>query len=130
VVEAQFSIPFLVATALAHGRVGIGEVAGVDDQAVLALAQRIQGEVRLDAPEGWARLEVRRADGRAAALETTSPSGSPQKPLSDAHLQAKFRDCAAHAVRPISSQVVGYAIQLVEHLEEAADATELVRLLA
>lgn len=130
VVEAQFSVPFLVAAALVHGRVGIGEVAAVDDPRVLAVVDRLRGVARDDAPEGWARLEVRCTDGRAASRETTSPSGSPEKPLSDVQLEAKFRDCAAHAVRPISSQVVGYALQLVEHLEEAADATELVRLLA
>ena len=49
VVEAQFSIPFLVAAALVRGRVGIGEVAGVDDPQVLALSDRIQGAVRADA---------------------------------------------------------------------------------
>jgi 2-methylcitrate dehydratase PrpD len=130
VVEAQFSVPFLVAAALVHGRVGIGEVAGVEDQAVLALARRIQGAVRQDAPPGWARLEVRRADGRAAALETAAPSGSPQKPLSDAQLQAKFRDCAAHAVRPIPETIVDQAMHMIHDLEEVVDATALTGLFA
>jgi 2-methylcitrate dehydratase PrpD len=130
VVEAQFSIPFLVAAALVRGRVGIGEVAGVDDPLVLALSDRIQGAVRDDAPAAWAQITVRRADGRMASLETTSPSGSPQKPLSDAHLQAKFRDCAAHAARPLSETVVERAVQLIRQLEDATDATELVQLFA
>jgi 2-methylcitrate dehydratase PrpD len=128
VVEAQFSIPFLVAAALVRGRVGIGEVAGVDDPHILALSDRIQGAVRDDAPATWAHITVRRTDGRMAALETTSPSGSPQKPLSDAQLQAKFRDCAAHAVRPLSETVVERAVQLIQQLEDATDATDLVRL--
>jgi 2-methylcitrate dehydratase PrpD len=127
VVEAQFSIPFLVAAALVRGRVGIGEVANVGDPAVLALAQRIQGEVRPDAPEGWARLEVRRADGRAAALETADPSGSPQKPLSDAQLEAKFRDCAAHAAQPIAEETVARAVDLLRRLDDVPDATALIR---
>jgi 2-methylcitrate dehydratase PrpD len=130
VVEAQFSIPFLVAAALVHGRVGIGEVAGVDDQQVLVLSDRIHGAIRADAAPTWAQITVRRADGRTASLETTSPSGSPQKPLSDAQLQAKFRDCAAHGVQPIAVEVVERAIQFIQQLEEATDATELVRLFA
>jgi hypothetical protein len=69
-----------------------------------------------------------RADGRAASWETTSPSGSPQKPLNDAQLQAKFRDCAAHAVRPLAAEVVERAMQFIRQLEEATEATELVRL--
>jgi hypothetical protein len=80
VVEAQFSIPFLVAAALVRGRVGIGEVAGVDDQQVLALSDRIQGAIRADAAPTWAQITVRRADGRTASLETTSPSGSRKNP--------------------------------------------------
>lgn len=129
VVEAQFSTPFLVAAALAVGRVGIGEVAGVDQPRVLALAARLQGAVRADAPEGWAQISVRRTDGRTATLETTSPSGSPERPLSTAQLEAKFRDCAAHAVRPMSEEVVARAIHLIHHLDAAPEALELIQLL-
>ena len=71
---------------------------------------------------------VRRADGRVAALETTGPSGSPDKPLTDAQLQAKFRDCAAHALRPIPQEAVEHAMQLIAHLDDSPDAMELVRL--
>ena len=81
-------------------RWALGEVAAVDDPRILALAARLQGAARDNAPEGWAQITVRRTDGRTATLETTSPSGSPALPLSDAQLHAKFRDCAAHAVRP------------------------------
>jgi hypothetical protein len=43
VVEAQFAQPFLVATALVRGKVGIAEVAGLGDASVLALSDRITG---------------------------------------------------------------------------------------
>jgi 2-methylcitrate dehydratase PrpD len=128
VVEAQFSIPFLVAAALVRGRVGIGEVAGVHDPQVLALSDRIQGTIREAAPPNWAQITVRRADGRTASLETTSPSGSPEKPLSDAQLQAKFRDCAAHAMKLIPRETVEEAIHLIDDLDANPDATALVRL--
>jgi len=130
VVEAQFSIPFLVAAALVHGKVGISEVARVDDPQVSALAARIQGAIREDALSSWAQVTVRRSDGRQAMQETTGPSGSPDKPLSDARLQEKFRDCAAHAVKPIAPEIVEQAIQLIQHLDEAPDATALIRLFA
>jgi 2-methylcitrate dehydratase PrpD len=130
VVEAQFSIPFLVAAALVRGRVGIGQVAGVDDPQVLAVSDRIQGAVRADAPPNWAQITVRRADGRVASLETTRPSGAPENPLSNARLRDKFRDCAAHAVRPIAAEVVERAMRFIQQLEELPDATELVRLFA
>jgi 2-methylcitrate dehydratase PrpD len=129
VVEAQFSIPFLVAAALALGRVGIGEVAGVNDARVLALAARIQGTVRPQAPRGWAALTVRRTDGRQATRETAAPSGSPAQPLTTAQLEAKFRDCAAHAVRPLSEAVVIRLMADVQHLEELPTISALLQLL-
>jgi 2-methylcitrate dehydratase PrpD len=129
VVEAQFSIPFLVAAALVRGRVGIGEVAGVDNAQVLALAARIQGTASPEAPKGWAALTVRRTDGRQATRETTTPSGSPAHPLSTAQLEAKFRDCAAHAVRPLSESVVTQLMAGVQHLDELPAITALLQLL-
>lgn len=130
VVEAQFSTPFLVAAGLALGKIGIAEVAGVNNPQVLALAARIQGAVRDGMPEGWAEITVRRTDGRSATLTSTQPSGSPERPLSDTQLAAKFRDCAANALRPIPAAVVERAIETVTHLEDAADAVELLRLFA
>lgn len=43
IVEAQFALPFLIATALLKGRVGITEVAAFGDPTVLALAARVTG---------------------------------------------------------------------------------------
>jgi 2-methylcitrate dehydratase PrpD len=128
VVEAQFSTPFLVAAGLALGKIGIGEVAAVDDTRVLALAARIQGAARDGMPEGWAQITVRRTDGRTATMGAAVPSGSPERPLSDAQLQAKFRDCAAHAIRPIPSVEVERTIHLVYQLDAAAEARDLLQL--
>jgi 2-methylcitrate dehydratase PrpD len=102
VVEAQFALPFLVATALVHDTVGITEVNGLGEAAVLALSDRIAGVAREGRPKRSLKVTVRRADGRSAAVEATDPIGSPQKPLSEARLEAKFRDCARNAVRPLS----------------------------
>src|SRR6201981_3774320 len=52
VVEAQFPQPFLVATALVHGRVGISEVDGLGDAAVRALSDRIAGMPRAGRKKG------------------------------------------------------------------------------
>jgi 2-methylcitrate dehydratase PrpD len=85
--------------------------------------------VRADAPEGWAQVSVRRTDGCTATLETTDPAGSPERPLSAAQLEAKFRDCAAHAVRPMSEAVVARALHLIHHLDDVPDVLELLQLL-
>src|SRR5215472_14595729 len=48
VVEGQFAQPFLVATALVHGKIRIAEVDGLGDGSVLALSDRIAGLARED----------------------------------------------------------------------------------
>jgi 2-methylcitrate dehydratase PrpD len=126
VVEAQFAQPFLVATALVHGRVGIAEVDGLGDAAVLALADRIAGVVREGRPKGSLAITVQRTHGRSIAVEATDPIGSPQKPLTEAQFEAKFRDCARHAVRPLPDGAVDAALAAIRHLETLADAGELI----
>jgi len=131
VVEAQFALPFLVATALAHGRVGIGDVAGLGDAATLELSDRIEGQaVPGNKPRGWLILTLRLTDGQTVSVETSDPIGSPEKPLSTALMHAKFRDCAANAVREIAASDVEEALAALERLEELNDVTALARAFA
>jgi 2-methylcitrate dehydratase PrpD len=126
VVEAQFALPFLVATALVHGRVGIAEVASLGDAAVLALSDRIAGVADEGRPKRSLSITVRRTDGRSAAIEAADPTGSPQRPLGEAQFEAKFRDCARNAVRPLSNASVGAALKAIAGLETVADAGALL----
>ena len=131
VVEAQFALPFLVATALVHGRVGIGDVSGLGDAATLALADRIEGAVvEGHRPRGWLTLTVRLTDGRTVRVETSDPIGSPEKPLSAASMRAKFSDCAANTIRPIAAAQVAAALDVLEGLEDVADIGILTRMFA
>jgi 2-methylcitrate dehydratase PrpD len=131
VVEAQFALPFLVATALVHGRVGITEVASLGDKPTLALADRIGGEtVTGRKPRGWLTLRVRLTDGRTLSVETSDPIGSPEKPLSAALMRAKFQDCAANASRPIAAADVAEALDVLERLEDVEDVRVLTRMFA
>jgi hypothetical protein len=43
-------------------------------------------------------------------------------------LEAKFKDCAANAVRPIPDTVVDQAMEQVLYLDAAPDATVLLHL--
>ena len=126
VVEAQFAQPFLLATALVHGRVGIAEVDGLGDPAVLALSDQIAGVAREGRKKGWLSITVSRTDGRTATIEAIDPIGSPQKPLTDAQFAAKFRDCARNAVRPLSAASVDTTLARITRLEALADARELM----
>jgi 2-methylcitrate dehydratase PrpD len=126
VVEAQFAQPFLAATALVHGRVGIAEVDGLGDPAVLALSDRIAGIARENRPQGSLAITVQRTDGRSITVEATDPIGSPQKPLTESQFEAKFRDCARHAVRPLPDTSVDAVLATIGRLETLPDARELI----
>jgi 2-methylcitrate dehydratase PrpD len=130
VVEAQFAQPFLVATALVHGKVGIADVDGLGDAAVLALSDRIAGVALEGRPKRSLSVTVRRADGRSVAVEAADPIGSPHKPLSQAQLEAKFRDCARNAVRPLSDASMDAVLAALARLETVADARALLTPLA
>jgi 2-methylcitrate dehydratase PrpD len=109
-----------------HGKVGIAEVAGLGDAFVLALSDRIAGVARQDRPKRSLSISVRRTDGRSATVEATDPVGSPEKPLSDVQFEAKFRDCAQHAVRPLPDASIEAALAAISRLEALVDARELV----
>ncbi len=126
VVEAQFAQPFLVVTALVHGKVGIAEVDGLRDASALALSDRITGVARHGRPKGSLSITVRQTDGRSVTVEATDPIGSLEKPLSDAQFEAKFRDCARNAVRPLPDASVDAVLAAIGRLETRADARELL----
>ena len=126
VVEAQFAQPFLVATALVHGKVGIAEVDGLGDAAVLALSDRIVGVARDGRPKASPSITVHRTDGRSATVEAGDPIGSPEKPLTDAQFEAKFRDCAGNAVRRLSDASLDALLAAIGRLETLPDARELM----
>ena len=127
VVEAQFAQPFLVATALVHGKVGIAEVDGLGDASVLDLLDRIRGVPRNGRPKGSLSITVQTSDGRSVTVEATDPIGSPQKPLTKAQCKAKFRDCARNAVQPLSDASVDAVLATIERMGNLADARELMR---
>ncbi len=127
-VEAQFSLPYLIGCALALGRVSIDEITDFDDPSALAAASLVKGECRDDAPKGWAEIEVSCAGGQSASVELEPPSGSPDNPLTTEHLKEKFRDCAAHALKPAPAGSVDRMITLVLEPEAMADSRELIKL--
>jgi 2-methylcitrate dehydratase PrpD len=126
VVEAQFAQPFLVATALVHGKVGIAEVDSLGDAAVLSLSDRIAGVARDDRPRGSLSITVQLPDGRSATVEASDPTGSPEKPLTNAQLETKFRDCARNAVQPLTDASLDELLTAIGRLETLPDARELM----
>lgn len=123
IVEAQFALPYLVAAALVHGRVGITEVADIHNVRVLDLAARMTG---VEAERHKSGVAVSLRDGCTAIATIGRPLGSPENRLSADQLAMKFADCARNAVRPLSDDTVQAAIRMVRHLENVRDTGELL----
>jgi len=123
IVEAQFALPYLIAAALVHGRVGITEVADIHNARVLDIAARIAG-----VPGEWQRsgVAVSLRDGRKASATAGQPLGAPDNRLSADQLAIKFADCAANAVRPVSDAAVRAAIRMIGRLEDLSNIGELL----
>jgi 2-methylcitrate dehydratase PrpD len=124
IVEAQFALPYLIAAALVHGRVGITEVADIHHAQVLKVAEHIEG---IDAVQEVGGITLRLRDGRAATVTTGLPLGSPENGLSIEQLEMKFADCARNAVRPLPDDTVHAAAHAILHLEEMQDVSRLLR---
>ena len=63
-------------------------------------------------------------------LELTAPTGSPEKPPSGGQLEDKFRDCAAHALKPMIGRAADGIISLILDIEAIRDSRELINLLS
>ena len=54
-------------------------------------------------------------------------SGSPGNPMSQEAITAKFIDCAAHAVKPLPEKKLNALIELILHMEDVKDVSEIAK---
>jgi 2-methylcitrate dehydratase PrpD len=95
--DAQFSIPYTVATALAKGRFGLAELddAALRDEQVLALAAKVEYEVDPDSPFPTyysGEVVVTLTDGRELRHREHINRGAADRPIVNADVERKFID--------------------------------------
>jgi 2-methylcitrate dehydratase PrpD len=102
--DAKFSLPFTVAHRLVHGRLGVSSFStkSIRDPDVLALASRVRGEPLRARPPSRFAGGTRIVTGGGDELDRFVPHapGSPDNPLDDDWLLAKFRANATLAIDP------------------------------
>ncbi|HEM61672.1 MAG TPA: MmgE/PrpD family protein, partial [Chloroflexi bacterium] len=132
-IDAKFSLPFIVATALVRGRVNLDDFApeALADGEVLELARKVSYEVDpgvtlKEAVRGVVELETLRG---SVSRRVDVPYGHPHNPISQEALVAKFKDCAGHAATGIPESRLDDVVDLVWNLEQANDVCEITRLL-
>jgi len=128
--EAQYSLPFPVAAALARGTVGPAEVGpdGLADEQVLRLSDGITVTERHEytsmfPAQRWAEVTVVLTDGRRMSSGPTTAIGDPDNPLTDAALEDKFHTLVDG---PLGSQRRAAITTAVQRLTDpAADLQQL-----
>jgi 2-methylcitrate dehydratase PrpD len=130
-VDAQFSIPWAVAVAIARRRATLEDFSddGVKSGDILAVASKMSVNVdtalrRADKIEPT-RVEITTKDRRTVSKVVEYPLGSPERPMSFEDCSRKFKDCA----QVLKSEQLDRVIELVGRLEEVENVAELVRLL-
>ena len=128
---AQFSLPFMVATALLRGGLSAAELdAGWRaDPALASLLPAVtivvdDADLTPDMIPEPGRVEVVLADGRRRTAEAARTPGHPEHPLDDAALHAKFRSC----VRRLGSRGTEALLEALTHLDEVEDMRQVARL--
>lgn len=134
VVEAQFSIPYVAATALVKGRVALESFTdeGIHDEKVLAAAARVKP---LLAPEldslglqvAPTEVGLLAADREPLRRRVDFVPGHPRNPMDFAAVANKFRQCATHA--KVTAPIVETVVDLVAHLENVPDVRQIIDLL-
>ncbi len=129
--DAQFSVPYIVATALLKGRFTLDELepAALADPAVLALAARVDYEIDPDTtfPRHYTgEVVVERSDGTRVSHREAINRGCADRPVSNDDIVAKFY---ANAQRTVSRSVAEQIAQAVLQLDERP-ARELADTLA
>lgn len=125
VVDAQFSVPYAVATALVKRSVTLDDFTekAIQDPRVL----RIAGEMELIAepPAGQgpspSQVDIKTKQGKVLSQRMEIRKGSPDNPMSDDELLEKFKSCAAWSVNPLPREAVARVQELILNLEEVKD---------
>lgn len=125
-IAAQFSVQYSVASALLRGRLGVREIqpASALDEAARSLAHRVRvvvDESRTDPAAMGALVRVRLRSGATLEREIVDLPGTVENPMTSADLQAKFAECTALGVSPLSATQASALSARVLAIEEVAD---------
>jgi 2-methylcitrate dehydratase PrpD len=136
-IDAKFSIPFVIATALVYKKVNLSHFLpdALLNRDVLQVAQKITYEIH-NSPEGGrkyavpdALIQIKTKQGQISSKRIEFIYGSFQNPMSQEALIVKFKDCAGYSIKKISPENLNKAVQLILHLEEVNNICQIFEVL-
>jgi len=132
---AILSLPYLVAVAAAKGRVLLKDISAeaINDPVTLQVAEKIvpkfDERFSIRNEIGPAMVEIELNNGQTCSKQVSIAYGHPQNPLTEQDFMAKFRDCCSQSVKPLPDENIERVIDMVGHLEEIDDVSQVARLL-
>ncbi len=129
---AMFSVPYIVALALGTGEVDLAAFhdRGVSDEAVLAISDRTScsEDTASDFPAHFpGEVRIRLRSGEVISHRVATSFGTPERPLSEADIEAKFM---ANATRVMREDAAAQIVRMAWDVERVGHVSELVRLCA
>jgi len=130
-VDAQFSIPWGVATAIARRRATLDDFsdAAITSKDILDVTAKMRVEVDSSLRRGDkiepTRVQITTKEGAVYAKVVEHPLGSPERPMSFDDCAEKFRACAS----PIGKEKCEKVIELIRGLDGLDDIGEIMGLL-
>ena len=127
-IDAKFSVPFSVATAIVCGGLGLGDFnqENLHNAEILSLARRFRFYPESRSAGGgalpaWGEIRLRTHDGRELAASLDFPLGNPENPLPDEFLREKFADCLRQSGVPMDDAHIAGLGNAVLALETVTD---------
>jgi 2-methylcitrate dehydratase PrpD len=135
-IDAKFSIPFVIATALVHKKITLGHFLpqALADQDVLKVAQKITYEIDLKSESrqgavSESLIQIKTKNGQINSKRIDFIYGYPQNPISQEALIAKFKDCASYAAKKISKKNLDKIVEMILHLEDVKNINQIIECL-
>lgn len=131
--DARFSLPFSLATAVVYGEVGVLNFTseGLTDQAVLAAAKKVVpvNDSSLDWSGNMpnAKVEILTNGGDLFSSTGEGTPGGADNPMGWPEILKKFATCAALALNPPSSEIIGKVQGLVTSLQAVEDVRPIMQ---
>jgi 2-methylcitrate dehydratase PrpD len=134
IIDAQFSVPWVVATALVKGKVTVDDFTdeAIKRQEILKVAGKVTGRLEPAMSRhgvGPGGVIIKMKDGTEYTEEVEHCLGSVERPMTFEDCMKKFRECAACSIKPLPADTVDKVIEMVGRLEKLDDATKIIRLL-
>jgi 2-methylcitrate dehydratase PrpD len=134
--DAKFSIPFTVATAIAKQEVVIQSFTmdGIRDPEVLKVAQKIMPRKEIPLKDISGRIprivEIIMKNGKTYSKRIEIPYGHPERPLSWTDIVLKFKDCLKYSAETIPDKDRDRVIEMISNLENQDDVGKIAELLS